>query len=561
MKHISDVFDGDDQLVYMTCEFPVYQGDAVDFRDFRPEIATRKSSGDDEVRRITFNRHLDRYPSWSPDGSHIAFLVAEEGSVDSEGVNLYSLARGVSTSDRVDTNLERMVAVAPQWSPDGTQIAVVGRAAGTVREWLIVIVGVSGGGGTALTNTVSAPSWSPDGQRLAFANRDGEGVALFTVAADGSDLQHVTWIEHEPEFTESFPAPTPDGWIRTVEWSPSGELLLYACGSYVCVVNLDGARLGRSPRDAYVASWSPDGLRIAVGSPEVQDVNIPADTTDNTVVLALYTMAPDGSNVKPVVLTSKDGVVRGVGARRPQGPVDDAGCATGAAVPNPSVNLGLVSDCKVLLGLRDRLAGSADLNWAAHRPVREWDGVGVWGPPLRVRNLTLNAEGLSGVVPAELGNLSELVELSLSDNYLHGPIPAQLGGLAKLKRLSFNLNLLTGELPRSLAQLADLESLDLSSNQIAGEIPQELGQLDNLLGLGLANNRLTGAIPAELGALSVLRFLNLSDNRLTGGIPQEFVRFTGETEMEIWLAGNHLSGCIPTGLRVSDRDRLGLKEC
>ena len=41
---------------------------------------------------------------------------------------------------------------------------------------------------------------------------------------------------------------------------------------------------------------------------------------------------------------------------------------------------------------------------------------------------------------------------------------------------------MTGEIPAELGDLTNLEGLDLASNQLTGEIPAELGSLTNLNG-------------------------------------------------------------------------------
>ena len=68
---------------------------------------------------------------------------------------------------------------------------------------------------------------------------------------------------------------------------------------------------------------------------------------------------------------------------------------------------------------------------------------------------------MSGEIPAELGSLSNLERLDLSDNQLSGPIPASLGGLANLERLSLSQNMLTGCVPEAWRDIAESDVLEL----------------------------------------------------------------------------------------------------
>ena len=156
-------------------------------------------------------------------------------------------------------------------------------------------------------------------------------------------------------------------------------------------------------------------------------------------------------------------------------------CATlGAVSPD---NTALVSDCETLLNIRNILAGTASLNWAADTPIKSWDGISVGGTPLRVTDISLAERGLTGTIPSELGDLSSL------------------------------------------------EWLSLLGNQLSGYIPPELGDLSYLTGLHLSGNQLSGAIPAELGSLSNLGELYLSGNQLSGCIP-EGLRYVEETDLD-----------------------------
>jgi Leucine-rich repeat (LRR) protein len=67
-----------------------------------------------------------------------------------------------------------------------------------------------------------------------------------------------------------------------------------------------------------------------------------------------------------------------------------------------------------------------------------WHGVRCDSGHVQVLYLTGNQ--LSGPIPAELGNLSSLEQLSLDSNQLSGPIPAELSNLSSLWYLFLNDN-------------------------------------------------------------------------------------------------------------------------
>ena len=71
----------------------------------------------------------------------------------------------------------------------------------------------------------------------------------------------------------------------------------------------------------------------------------------------------------------------------------------------------------------------------------------------------------------------------------------------RVSRLELSSSKLTGKIPAELGNLDNLLWLNLYSNDLTGEIPAELGNLENLLYLNLTYNQLTGEIPAELGSL------------------------------------------------------------
>ena len=244
-------------------------------------------------------------------------------------------------------------------------------------------------------------------------------------------------------------------------------------------------------------------------------------------------------------------------ATRTGPPTQATPCATDGAVANAASNPGLVSDCDTLLEFRNTLAGTGTLNWFAGTPITNWDGITVGGTPQRIINLYLPHQGLTGILPQELGDLNGLKQLTLLNNKLTGPIPYELANLSQLTHIFLGDNQLSGPIPSELGRMTKLQGLELYGNRLTGTIPSELAGLTNLQALHIDTNQLTGVIPRELGRLTNLKWLTLHDNQLTGEIPAELGRLTNL--QQLYLSGNRFSGCVPTDLRgVSETDRTHL---
>ena len=226
-------------------------------------------------------------------------------------------------------------------------------------------------------------------------------------------------------------------------------------------------------------------------------------------------------------------------------------------------NNDLVEDCQALVAAQNHWAGVAANNdlrssyflrtWgtgtAEQRKIDMWEGVTVSGG--RVTDLEIDnlgeEDGISGTIPAELGDLAALTLLDISSHQLSGSIPAALGSLTGLTSLDLSGNALSSEIPAQLGSLTALTSLDLSRNALSGNIPSQLGSLTSLTGLSLDDNELTGEIPTQLGSLSGLVSLFLGGNRLTGSVPSQLGTITTLTSLGI--CSNYLTGALPSALR------------
>jgi Tol biopolymer transport system component len=235
-------------------------------------VYVMNSDGSDRTRLTEGQAGFLSAPTWSPDGSKLAFVSERDGSpdiwlMDSEGSNLVNLTRHEAKDH------------SPAWSPDGQWIAFA-----SVRDslyWELYLMRPDGSDVQRLTWWEDAsdlsPSWSPDGTRLAFASKRDGNWEIYMMDRDGGNLVRLT--DHPADDTN--PAWSPDGgrvaFSSTRDGYPEIYVMPIAGGQ---PINISNAPFSSE----HGPTWSPDGGRIAFYS-------------DRDGEWDIYIMASDGSDV------------------------------------------------------------------------------------------------------------------------------------------------------------------------------------------------------------------------------------------------------------------------
>ncbi|ORY45116.1 L domain-like protein [Rhizoclosmatium globosum] len=169
----------------------------------------------------------------------------------------------------------------------------------------------------------------------------------------------------------------------------------------------------------------------------------------------------------------------------------------------------------------------------------------------------LNITGLCGSIPSEIGSLSHLQELIITDSpsLTPAPFPEAIGNIGGLVRLGMSFCNLTGPFPRAVCRLANLEFMSLCHNNLYGPVPSAIESLVNLRTFGVQCNELSGSIPEELGDLVNLKCLYLGGNKFSGNIPASLGNLE---DLETLVAyDNQLEGFVP----IEFQNLVNLQEC
>lgn len=200
------------------------------------------------ITSVVDDRARNFHARQSPDGTRIAFDSDREGE------------RGVYIADANGQNVKRIsgdgFAAIPSWSPDGSLIAFVRAEADRPHVWNLWTADVSSGRARRLTSYTAGAtwgaSWFPDGRRIAYSHET-----------------NVIVLDLETGRQRVFDSPISGRPVRTPAVSPDGKRVMfqvYRDGAWLLETADGSMRKVLSDASAEEYTWAPDGQRVAYHS-------------------------------------------------------------------------------------------------------------------------------------------------------------------------------------------------------------------------------------------------------------------------------------------------------
>lgn len=170
-----------------------------------------------QLQKLTDDPHVDLHPTWSPDGTTIAFFSDRSGADGDSFGRIWLMGSDGTNLREFSANVTGIADFS--WSPDGKKVAFcavegIDGAIGPNQKPVADLYIASSAGGnvqriTRCDSQAMTPSWSADGKKIAFALTTEPGthsdIQIYVVNIDDTEIKKLTNIAGQNLCPKWFP--------------------------------------------------------------------------------------------------------------------------------------------------------------------------------------------------------------------------------------------------------------------------------------------------------------------------------------------------------------------
>ena len=266
-----------------------------------------------------------QYPTWSRDGSQLAFMGLSSDGEQTESKLLVANMDDDSVNEVYTSESEHPIYL--NWSPDNANVSFIST---TVSGQNMILQSVPAAGGERTIFDTGAPyywSWAPDGQVM----------VVHAGGSTASSPEHLAFLSLDSTNVTEQGLETTPGAFQAPAWSPDGSRIALGRASEEDneIIVTDAA--GENPQsigmftEKTAFAWSSDGSRLAyidgvqaldagtIGSLHVYDFETSKEIVEDGDIVAFF-WSPSGEEIAYFVLlqAQAEGSSEGAGQAAPQ---------------------------------------------------------------------------------------------------------------------------------------------------------------------------------------------------------------------------------------------------
>lgn len=294
-------------------------------------------------------------------------------------------------------------------------------------------------------------------------------------------------------------------------------------------------------REAIVIFTAGEGIEVQL--PVSQQAGVPSHASDSLALVALYNAWGGAANMKEdrawdITKAMDDAEAKWYGVTMAEGRVTALKLLKGTITADWTIP----AEIGTLTELTDLRFIDCKVNGEIPDAIYSLE---------KLESLYLTNNKVTGTLSSSIANLKNLTNVYIDQNAdLGGALPAEIGQLSKLVNLNIAKTSFSGTIPSTVANLDVLKNFMAYSTKFSGEAPDWWDQMDALELVQLYDiPTLSGPLPASFGNCAKLKNIYMYECNFEGNIPESWANLPS-TMVNVRVYGNKLKGVVPAAVQA-----------